>query len=80
MIETQERPIEATEERTNILRIEDRCDSCGAQAYVGVLFGEDKLDLLFCAHHFKRFEDKITATASKVFDERWKLSDQRQGV
>lgn len=30
----------------------DRCDRCGAQAYVGVLLSEDnEAALLFCGHH-----------------------------
>lgn len=33
----------------------DRCDKCNAQAYVKVVNQLDQ-DLLFCAHHFNRYE------------------------
>lgn len=56
----------------------DRCDLCGSQAYVGVVFKTG--DLLFCAHHFREFEAKMSLTAEQVFDERWKLSDKRLDV
>jgi hypothetical protein len=36
----------------------DRCDSCGAQAYIrAVMPGES--ELLFCAHHGRRHEEKL---------------------
>lgn len=77
MITTEERPAEV-EEKTNVLLVTDRCDACGAQAYVGLRFGES--ELLLCGHHFKKSEEKIRSVATSVLDERWKLSDQRQGV
>mgnify|MGYP006879905164 CR=1 FL=1 len=70
--------VDVPEERTNTLIYADRCDSCGAQAYVGLLF--ETGELLFCAHHFNRFESKLRNTAVKIFDERWKLTDERLDV
>lgn len=78
MITTEERPAEV-EEKTDTLRISDRCDSCGSQAYVGLVFEENK-DLLMCAHHFAKWEPKLRESSIQIFDERWKLSSQRQGV
>jgi hypothetical protein len=31
----------------------DRCDKCGAQAYVHVGVANTELTLMFCGHHFK---------------------------
>lgn len=36
----------------------DRCDRCGAQAYVQV-FLNNGLDLLFCNHHSREHKDKL---------------------
>ena len=64
-------PADSAPEHSNVLIISDRCDQCGAQAYVGVLFGVG--DLLFCAHHYKKYAAKLEAVSIKVIDERWKL-------
>ncbi|MGO3146949.1 MAG: DUF7455 domain-containing protein, partial [Leucobacter sp.] len=55
--------LEQTAETTDVtdtnrpLSALDRCDSCGAQAYVrAVLSGSD---LLFCAHHAHKHEEKL---------------------
>ena len=76
--EVKSSPEPEAEHKTDILLISDRCDQCGAQAYVGVLFGHG--DLMFCAHHFNKYQPKIEATAVKVVDERWKLYNQRRNV
>lgn len=76
--EVETSPEPEVEEKTNILVIADRCDQCGAQAYVGVLFGHG--DLMFCSHHFKKYQPKIESTSVKIIDERWKLFDQRRNV
>ena len=38
----------------------DRCDRCGAQAYVRVVLGASGGELLFCAHH-ARARSRIVA-------------------
>ncbi len=44
----------------------DRCDRCGAQAfYRAVLIGGD---LLFCAHHGRRYAEKLAEVALEVQD------------
>jgi len=45
----------------------DRCDRCGAQAYVRVrlITGE----LHFCAHHAKQFEPNLKKVAVEIVDE-----------
>lgn len=60
------------------LTAKDRCDLCGSQAYVSVLF--ETGELLFCAHHYKASAAKISETAVRVTDESWQLSDKRLDV
>lgn len=45
----------------------DRCDRCGAQAYVRVLLPVG--ELLFCAHHAREHADKLASVATHVQDE-----------
>ena len=52
----------------------DRCDRCGAQAYVRatlVTGGE----LMFCAHHGKEYAEKLKAVALNIQDETEKLAE-----
>lgn len=46
----------------------DRCDRCGAQAYMRVILASG-MDLLFCAHHGKEHADKLRQVALKIQDE-----------
>lgn len=57
------------------LTASDRCDSCGAQAYIRVAIGNS--ELLFCAHHGKKYQDKLEAVASDWHDESARLQDGR---
>ncbi len=49
----------------------DRCDSCGAQAYVRVTL--ESGELLFCAHHASEFKDKLQPIALAWHDESSRL-------
>ena len=49
----------------------DRCDSCGAQAYVRAVIADS--ELLFCAHHARKHEEKLKEIASDWHDETAKL-------
>lgn len=51
----------------------DRCDACGAQAFVRVRmsFGE----LLFCAHHAREHQSKIDELAIEIVDERARIAE-----
>ncbi len=51
----------------------DRCDACGAQAYVRVTV--NGTDLLFCAHHAKRHQEKLSAVAENWHDETARLAE-----
>jgi hypothetical protein len=52
----------------------DRCDRCGAQAYLRVEL-QSGGELLFCAHHAREHGDKLKEIAVKVVDETHKLGD-----
>ena len=53
----------------------DRCDRCGAQAFVkATLSTADGLELLFCGHHFRDNELKLVAAGAVVHDERHLIS------
>ena len=77
---TLEAPAPVTEvtEQVATLSAKDRCDSCGAQAYVAVLFETGELD--FCGHHYHAYEGKIGLTAVRITDERWQLTGERLDV
>ncbi len=50
----------------------DRCDRCGAQAYVRTTLASG-LDLLFCAHHWHDNEVRLRAIATSIHDESQRL-------
>ena len=52
----------------------DRCDRCGAQAYLRVELAGGG-DLLFCGHHAREHGDKLREIAVSVHDETSKLVD-----
>lgn len=52
----------------------DRCDACGAQAYVRAEF--ESGILLFCAHHARKHRDAIARDARAVTDETARLFEQ----
>lgn len=57
------------------LTAEDRCDRCGAQAYLRVELASGG-ELLFCAHHAREHGEKIKEIAISVHDETSKLSER----
>jgi hypothetical protein len=73
--------IEETKQQEQTLTALDRCDSCGAQAYVMVkgITGE----LLFCSHHYNKIMDnpisyeKMMGFVLEVLDERDRLIENR---
>lgn len=52
----------------------DRCDRCGAQAYLRVELASG-LELLFCAHHAREHDAKLREVAVAVIDETHKLAN-----
>jgi hypothetical protein len=59
-----------------LIKVADRCDRCGAQAFVLVkgMSGE----LLFCGHHFAKFEEKLTQFAYEIVDERDRINNKSE--
>lgn len=49
-----------------VLTMSDRCDRCGAQAFVAALFSTS--ELLFCAHHARLYRDTLVEQAIEVWD------------
>lgn len=63
-----------TKEKTRTLNALDRCDSCGAQAYVWIK--GDSGELLFCSHHYNKIVDnavgyeKLMGFMKQIIDNR----------
>jgi hypothetical protein len=66
-------PAEASPARTWLLTAVDRCDRCGAQAYVRVLL-PGRLELLFCAHHNRQHASALAKIAVGIQDETGRLA------
>jgi len=58
---------------TTPLTAADRCDRCGAQAYVRVMLTTGG-ELLFCAHHGREHSPKLQQIAAEIQDETDKLT------
>ena len=57
----------------------DRCDRCGAQAYLRVQLKSGG-ELLFCAHHAREHSDKLREVAKHVQDETGRLVDTQSAT
>lgn len=58
--------------KSNTLTALDRCDSCGAQAFV---YTELKSGyLLFCSHHWNQYRENLEPNLRSVIDETYKLT------
>lgn len=51
----------------------DRCDSCGAQAYIAAEVNGS--ELMFCAHHGRKYEQKLREVATTWHDESARLAE-----
>jgi hypothetical protein len=54
------------------LSVADRCDRCGAQAYVRVVL-PGRRELLFCAHHNRQHASALAKIAVEILDETQRL-------
>ena len=54
----------------------DRCDSCGAQAYIRVEMASG--ELLFCAHHGREVHAKLFPIAKSWHDESARLLEDHR--
>lgn len=52
----------------------DRCDRCGAQAYVRAVM-PNGFELLFCGHHAKKYQEGLASAATRIDDETSRLSE-----
>ncbi|MBG6190692.1 ribosomal protein L37E [Arthrobacter sp. CAN_A212] len=60
----------ATREMTAL----DRCDRCGAQAYVRAVLQSSGGELLFCGHHARSVESNLRPLTSEWQDETNRLN------
>lgn len=60
--------IEEAVKQERQLKVEDRCDRCGAQAFV-IVRGVNG-ELYFCGHHFSKHEKALDRYAYEIVDER----------
>lgn len=73
--------MEQLDTKEYVLNANDRCDACGAQAYVQVTGVSG--DLLFCGHHYNKIVDnavgydKMMKFAYHIVDERERLVQNR---
>ena len=71
----------------HVIEVEDksmlatqRCDRCGAQAWVEALVNKEKSALLFCGVHFREHEEAIKAIPeAMIADHRPTLLKQESG-
>jgi hypothetical protein len=68
----------ATAPTSSALSAADRCDRCGAQAYLRVEL-QSGGELLFCAHHAREHGEKLREIAANVHDETHKLGTPAAG-
>ncbi|GAB4067760.1 hypothetical protein GCM10028777_24790 [Angustibacter speluncae] len=59
----------------NHLTAADRCDRCGAQAYVRVVLSSGG-ELLFCAHHGRAHDARLRELDADITDESARLSEE----
>ena len=57
---------------TKPLAAADRCDRCGAQAYIRVMLTGGG-ELLFCAHHGRKYSDALREAGAEIVDETERL-------
>lgn len=70
------KPPVQSETKTDKLNALDRCDKCGAQAFVEATLTSGN-NLMFCNHHWLKVEVPIKPYIKDVVDERWKLTYNR---
>lgn len=58
-----------------MLTHKDRCDRCGARAYVHAIIDSNQCDLYFCGHHWREASAKITPYCMYINDERRALDE-----
>jgi len=54
------------------LTLLDRCDRCKAQAFVIVFINNS--ELLFCGHHYSKFEITLKNVSTRISDQRFRIN------
>jgi len=75
-VETTTRPV-PTDLPAPTLTLADRCDSCGAQAFVRATMPSGTA-LLFCGHHGNAHRAKLIGAGADVHDETDRLTTKRE--
>jgi hypothetical protein len=65
-----------TETKESVLKVADRCDRCGAQAFV--LAKGVTGSLYFCGHHFSKHGDALVDFAYEIIDERSLINEKSE--
>ena len=60
---------------TTPLNVLDRCDRCGAQAYVRAVMANG-FELLFCGHHAKKYQEGLANVATRIQDETERITEE----
>jgi hypothetical protein len=55
------------------LALVDRCDRCGAQAFVRAILPSGR-ELLFCGHHAKEYSVGLQSASASIRDETARIS------
>jgi len=74
-----EKEADVTTGLASTLTAADRCDRCGARAYVRARLSSGG-ELLFCAHHGREHLPKLQGLASTIQDETDRLLPEPVGV
>ncbi|MCX5233131.1 hypothetical protein [Streptomyces sp. NBC_00233] len=62
---------------SHFLTAQDRCDRCGAQAYIRAHFSHNR-ELHFCAHHGRLYRSALELRISELHDETHRLTTTSQ--
>lgn len=54
------------------LTLLDRCDRCNAQAFVIIFINNS--ELLFCGHHYSKYEIALKNVSTRTSDQRFRIN------
>jgi ribosomal protein L37E len=74
----QENMTDEANEATRNLTLHDRCDQCGAQAYVLAVFSSG--EIAFCGHHGSRHLAELEKQGGEIHDFRERLHAEATGA
>lgn len=74
-VTTEEEVFTSTPKERPALRLADRCDRCGAQAFAAAYHAVHGT-LLFCGHHFNKHQVSLVEQGFEMQDETHKINDK----